>query len=157
MRAAWMLLLAVSAGCTLSPSRAEDGMYRISGLASLHSLECSQREVTRFGYNITWYDATQGLRAERRVEEEDHAVSSRTYLTVVLSQEPRGEVLNVAAERIAETSRLPVPATPAPRPLPAPVPVRRTTPKRLSPGIAATHARNLLRQCAGAVAPTAVD
>jgi hypothetical protein len=152
-----MLLLAASAGCTLSPSRAEDGMYRISGLASQHSLECSQREVTRFGYSITWYDATQGLRAERRVEEEDHAVTSRAYLTVVLSQEPRGEVLNVAAERIAETSRLPLPSTPSPHPLPPREPVRRATPKRLSPGIAASHARNLLRQCAGAVEPSAVD
>jgi hypothetical protein len=148
----WMLLALASAGCALPRDPSGDGLYRISGVAEPNSLLCSQREVASLGYQVTWFEGGEGLRAERRMDESE-TESSRAYLTVTLSREPRGEVLNVSAERIAETSRLPLPSNPTPRPQPTPMPgVRRSTPRRLSPGVAAGHARSVLRRCTGAAA-----
>jgi hypothetical protein len=147
-RLAAVALLLLSGGC-LNRQVGSDGIYRVQGMANAFSLYCSQQTVLRLGYQITWLGAGDGLRAERRLDDSGPEVS-RGYLTVTLANEGYGEVLEVAAERIQQTSRLPIPGNPAPRPQPQPVPVptvRRSGPRRVAPGPVADDARSVARRC----------
>src|SRR5438105_3565667 len=149
MKGAHLLAAAVLAACATRPEAGDD-VYRAQAVATLTSLECSQRTVAGLGYRVTWYDggADGALRAERVINE--GAEATRGYLTVNVPRDP-GTVMYVTGERIRERSRMPIPANPGPRPVPptpAPVPtVRRAGPQRVSPGPVASDARNVLRRC----------
>jgi hypothetical protein len=147
------LFLAAAAGLAACATRPESGddVYRARAAASFASLECSQRAVANLGYRVTWYDGgTEGtLRAERVFNE--GAQPSRGYLTVSVPRDP-GTMMYVTGERVEESSRMPIPTSPGPRPEPRPTPtplpgVRRTGPRRVSPGPVASDARNLVRRC----------
>jgi hypothetical protein len=145
------LLLGVGLAACVTPERSGDDVYRTQAVATLTSLDCSQRTVADLGYRITWYDGGPDgtLRAERRIDE--GAQTTRGYLTVSVPRDP-GDVMYVTAERMADASRLPIPTRPDPRPTPAPTPTpvpvaRRTGPQRLNPGPVAADARNLVRRC----------
>jgi hypothetical protein len=151
MKSARLLGIAALAACATRPANGDD-VYRAQAAATFTSLECSQRAVADLGYRVTWYDGgTDGaLRAERVFNEGPQA--SRGYLTVSVPRDP-GTVMYVTGERIAESSRMPIPTHPGPptgRPTPTPTPVptvRRTGPRRVSPGPVASDARHLVQRC----------
>jgi len=143
-----VVLLAMAALAACATRQPGDDVYRAQGAATLTSLDCSRRTLATLGYQITWSGggARGDLRGER-VFDENGTEPSRGYLTVSVPPDP-GTVMYVTAERIAST-RLPVPSRPGarPDPTPTPIPAVRRTPQRLSPGPAASDARNVLRRC----------
>jgi hypothetical protein len=151
MKGVHLLAAAALVACATRPGSYEDDAYRLQAAATVTSLPCSQRTLADLGYRVTWYDGGSdgALRAERRIEEGTEV--SRGYLTVSVPRDP-GNLMYVTAERIADGSRQPIPATPGPRPTPTPTPTpipvgRRTGPRRLNPGPVASDARNVVRRC----------
>ncbi len=151
VRGGVLLAAGVCACTTLGSRQVENGVFTSEGVASATSFECSRQAVSGMGYTVSWSSGTESLRAERRGG--DGANEWRGYLTVAVSRESSGHYLQVSAERYAEPSRLPVPATPAPQPTPVPTPplpgtIARRTTRRVGPGPVAGDARNVVRRCA---------
>jgi hypothetical protein len=155
MRQAWLLAVLALAACA-TRGAGRDGVYTVRGFAGPFSLNCSQQAVTQLGYQVVWFDGGDGLRAERRLDEAGPE-TTRGYLTVSFSSESYGEMMYVSAERLRQSSRLPLPANPRPGPQPQPQPVpfpsaRRSGSDRVSPGEVAEDARRVAQRCAtGAV------
>ena len=151
MKGAHLVVAAALAACA-TRQEPGDGVYREQGAATYTSLECSQRTVADLGYRVTWYDGGPDgvLRAERVINA--GAEATRGYLTVSVPRDP-GTMMYVTGERVAESTRTPIPANPGPRPMPQPTPtpipttVRRRGPQRVSPGPVVTDVRNVVRRC----------
>ena len=152
----------VLAGCA-SLGTPAGGEYVAEALAGARSFECAQRLVRRLDYTVIGFDgAAEQLRAERTERGQAGSVT-RAYLTVsVTSDGGPGEKIYARAERFVDEDPRRIPGTarpPAawPRPTPPtpydttgpggrPIP-RRQGPRRVGPGAAAEHARQIVRQC----------
>jgi len=147
------LFVATAAACA-TPNQTRTGMspdyvYRGQAEATLTSMECARRTLTRYDYEVWWDGAHEGaMRAERNFGGSQSG-RSRGLITVNVPHDP-GTVMYVTAERIESPGAVPGVLNPPPRPGPMPTPVptgRRLGPQRVNPGEVANHARNVLRQC----------
>jgi hypothetical protein len=163
MRAGMMAAAAAVAlaGCAAFGNPA-GGEYVAEALAGAQSFECAQRLVRRLDYTVVGFDgATEQLRAERTERDQAGSVT-RAYLTVsVTSDGAPGEKIYARAERFVDESPRRIPGSarpPATWPQPTPTPYdttgpggrpipRRQGPRRVGPGPAAEHARQIVRQC----------
>ena len=147
-----VLACAALGGCLLPQPQASD-VFVSEGVADGLSFRCSEHQVWQMGYHVV-SSTGESLQAERRLRDSE-TETVRGYLTVSVAGDTTEPRLYVRGERVAETSRGPIPQPasypPTTRPgfPPARTPaIRRREARRVSPGEVAGHARSIVRACA---------
>ncbi|HSU13353.1 hypothetical protein [Longimicrobium sp.] len=152
-RRSLVLACAALGGCMLPQQPGRDDVFVSEGVADGGSFRCSEHLVWQMGYHVV-SNTGESLQAERRLRDSD-TETVRGYLSVSVAGDTTEPRLYVRAERVAETTRGPIPQPasypPVTRPgfPPARTPgLRRREPRRVSPGEVAAHARSVVRACA---------